>query len=183
MSYKDRKENPSALVNHYFLPTLLILAILIALAIISNHPEVGEPRELVGEGLLRIVIGYGVVVCELSAMFVIIIGVIQAFFAFLKHMFEHSINKQITTSQTVRLRIGNRLSVALEFALAADILRLAISPRLSDLLILFVIILLRVLMNFFLEHDIEVIREYDIIPELQERAGEGETLFPASRND
>lgn len=169
MSYHEIKEKPLALVNHYFLPTLLILAILIALAIISSHPEVGEPRELVGEGLLRIVIGYGVVVCELSAMFVIIIGVIQAFFAFLKHLFERSINMQITSSQTIRFRIGYRLSLALEFAVAADILRLAISPRLSDLLILFVIILLRVLMNFFLEHDAEVIRAYDIIPDLHER--------------
>jgi hypothetical protein len=47
MSYNEIKEKPLALVNHYFLPTLLIVAILFALAIISNHPEVGEPRETV----------------------------------------------------------------------------------------------------------------------------------------
>lgn len=169
MSYNEIKDKPLALVNHYFLPTLLIVAVLIALAIVSAHPEVGEPREIVAEGLLRTVIGYGVLVCELSAMSVILLGVIQAMIAFLGHLFERSINQQITTSQTIRFRIGYRLSLALEFAVAADILRLAISPRASDLLILFVIILLRVLMNFFLEHDSSVIRDHDIIPELRKQ--------------
>ncbi|MGB4596293.1 MAG: DUF1622 domain-containing protein [Anaerolineaceae bacterium] len=169
MSYHESKDKPLALVNHYLLPIMLIIAILVALAIVSAHPEVGEPRELVGENLLFEIIGYGVLVCELAAMLVILIGVIQALFSFFRHLFERSINEQITTSQTIRFRIGYRLSLALEFAVAADILRLAISPRVSDLLILFVIILLRVLMNFFLEHDSATIREHDIIPELRKQ--------------
>lgn len=183
MALKEYKEKPLALINHYFLPTLLVVAILIALAIISNHPEIGEPSELLLEDLLRTLISYGVLLCEIAAMFVIIIGVIQSILAFIRHILERSINKQITTSQTIRLRIGYRLSLALEFAVAADILRLAISPRLSDLMVLFVIIMLRVLMNFFLEHDIELIREYDIIPELHERVGEVDAIYPAKQND
>lgn len=168
MSYHDCKDKPLALINHYFLPTLLIIAVLVTLVIISNHPEIASPQPLVHEELLQTVIGYAVLACELASMCVILVGVIQAIFSFIKHMFERSINRQITISQTIRLRIGYRLSLALEFAVAADILRLAISPHLSDILILFLIILLRVLMNFFLEHDIEVIKEYDIIPELHE---------------
>lgn len=171
MSYQESKEK-SSLIKHYFLPTLLIIAILVALAIVSAHPEVGEPRELVAEDQLRTIIGYGVLVCELSAMLVILLGVIQAMISFMGHLFDRSLNQQITTSQTIRFRIGYRLSLALEFAVAADILRLAMSPRTSDLLILFVIILLRVLMNFFLEHDSEVIREYGIIPELRKHDSE-----------
>ena len=170
MSYHECKEKPLALINHYYLPTLLIVAVLITLSIISNNPQGVEARPLVEENTLRTIIGYGVLVCELSAGLVILLGVLQAMLSFFKHILERSINKQITTTQTIRLRMGYRLSLALEFAVAADILRLAISPRLSDLLILFAIILLRVLMNFFLEHDIEVIREYDIIPELHDQS-------------
>lgn len=167
MSYHEVNEKPLALVNHYFLPTLLIIAVLIALAIVSAHPDIGAPSEIVAESMLRTAVGYGVLICEMSAMLVILLGVIQAMIAFFGHMFERSITQQITTSQTIRFRIGYRLSLALEFAVAADILRLAISPKASDLLILFVIILLRVLMNFFLEHDSAIIREHDIIPELR----------------
>lgn len=169
MSYHECKEKPLALINHYYLPTLLIIAVLITLTIISNHPEASEASPLIEEHTMVTIISYGVLICELSAGVVILLGVVQAMLSFFKHIMERSINKQITSSQTIRLRMGYRMSLALEFAVAADILRLAISPRLSDLLILFAIILLRVLMNFFLEHDIEVIREYDIIPELHEQ--------------
>jgi hypothetical protein len=108
MPYKEGKEKTLALINHYFLPTLLIVAVLVTFVIISNHPEVDQMREIVAEGLLRTVIGYGVLVCELAAMFVILVGVSQAILSFLKHILERSINKQITTSQTIRLRLSLR---------------------------------------------------------------------------
>lgn len=182
MVNKDSKSKLLEIVSQYYLPTLLIVAVLITLGIVSNHPDVGQARELVQEHLLRTMIGYAVLICEISAGFVILIGVFQALFAFLRHSCQKSINKQIACSQTIRLRIGYRLSLALEFAVAADILRLAISPRLGDLLILFVVILLRVLMNFFLEHDIEVIREYDVIPELHERETETDKALTNTSN-
>ncbi len=57
------------------------------------------------------------------------------------------------------------------------ILRLAISTFAGDLLILFVIILLCVLMNFFLEHEIKTIRAYDIIHALDEREAETDKVL------
>jgi len=60
--------------------------------------------------------------------------------------------------------MGHRLSLALEFAMAADILSLTISPRFNELLTLFVIILLRVLITNFLEYDIEISENYQMVP-------------------
>lgn len=55
----------------------------------------------------------------------------------------------------VRLRLGMWLGVALEFELAADILRTAIAPTWNDVGLLAAIIALRTLLNFFLQMEIE----------------------------
>jgi uncharacterized membrane protein len=60
------------------------------------------------------------------------------------------------------------LNLGLEFAVASDILRLVIAPSTQDILILFAIIMLRVLLNFILEHDIETIQTHK-----QEQKSEG----------
>lgn len=55
----------------------------------------------------------------------------------------------------VRLRLARWLAVALEFALAADILRTAIAPTWEDIGKLAAIATLRTLLNFFLQREIE----------------------------
>ena len=54
----------------------------------------------------------------------------------------------------VRLRLGRWLSLALEFELAADILRTAITPTWDEIGKLAAIVILRTLLNYFLEREI-----------------------------
>jgi uncharacterized membrane protein len=54
----------------------------------------------------------------------------------------------------VRLRMGRWLSLALEFELAADILRTAIAPTWDEIGKLAAIVVLRTLLNYFLEREI-----------------------------
>jgi uncharacterized membrane protein len=54
----------------------------------------------------------------------------------------------------VRLRLGRWLSLALEFELAADILRTAIAPTWDEIGKLAAIVVLRTLLNYFLEREI-----------------------------
>jgi uncharacterized membrane protein len=56
----------------------------------------------------------------------------------------------------VRLRLGRWLSLALEFELAADILRTAIAPTWDEIGKLAAIVFLRTLLNYFLEREIRV---------------------------
>lgn len=58
------------------------------------------------------------------------------------------------TKEQVRLRLGRWLALALEFELAADILRTAIAPTWNELGQLAAIIVLRTLLNFFLQREI-----------------------------
>ena len=56
--------------------------------------------------------------------------------------------------ENVRLRLARWLAVALEFALAADILRTAIAPSWDEIGKLAAIAALRTILNFFLQREI-----------------------------
>lgn len=59
------------------------------------------------------------------------------------------------SANTVRLELGRWLALALEFALAADILRTAVAPSWNDIGQLAAIIVLRTVLNFFLQREID----------------------------
>ena len=59
------------------------------------------------------------------------------------------------SKEMIRLQLGRWLSVALEFELAADILRTGISPSWSELGQLAAIVILRIVLNFFLQLEID----------------------------
>jgi uncharacterized membrane protein len=61
----------------------------------------------------------------------------------------------------VRLRLARWLAVALEFALAADILRTAIAPSWEDIGKLAAIATLRTLLNYFLQREIETAERHE----------------------
>ncbi len=57
--------------------------------------------------------------------------------------------------EQIRLRLGRWLAVALEFELAADILRTAITPTWNEIGQLAAIVVLRTVLNFFLQKEID----------------------------
>jgi uncharacterized membrane protein len=59
------------------------------------------------------------------------------------------------TPESVRLRLGRWLSLALEFELAADVLGTAITPTWSDIGKLAAIVVIRTAINYFLQKELE----------------------------
>ncbi len=57
--------------------------------------------------------------------------------------------------EAVRLRLGRWLAVALEFELAADILRTAVAPTWTEIGQLAAIVVLRTVLNYFLQQEID----------------------------
>ena len=57
--------------------------------------------------------------------------------------------------EAVRLRLGRWLTVALEFELAADILRTAVTPTWNEIGQLAAIVVLRTVLNYFLQQEID----------------------------
>jgi len=57
--------------------------------------------------------------------------------------------------EDVRLRLGRWLAVALEFELAADVLRTAVAPTWNEIGQLASIVVLRTVLNYFLQQEID----------------------------
>ncbi len=82
-------------------------------------------------------------------------------------MVDPAYSRKIRSSTTIEINPGVTACLGLAFAVASDILRLTISPSSSDLMFLMIIILLRFLMNFFLEDEFETIKATGKYPDLE----------------
>lgn len=58
------------------------------------------------------------------------------------------------TNESVRIDLGRWLALALELTLAADILRTAVAPTWNEIGMLAAIVVLRTVLNFFLQREI-----------------------------
>jgi uncharacterized membrane protein len=90
---------------------------------------------------------------ETAAAILILVGACEAFYT----MFSRLFSRRLTTGtrKEVLVRFGIWLLLGLEFELAADIIRTAISPSWTDIGQLAAIAAIRTVLNHFLEKDIE----------------------------
>lgn len=90
---------------------------------------------------------------ETAAALLILVGACEAFYT----MFARFFSKQLAvgTRKEVLVRFGTWLLLGLEFELAADIIRTAISPSWNDIGQLAAIATIRTVLNHFLEKDLE----------------------------
>jgi uncharacterized membrane protein len=70
------------------------------------------------------------------------------------HLFLHRRDMQ-TNKEEIRLHLGRWLALAIEFELAADILRTAMTPTWNEIGQLAAIIVIRTALNFFLQKEID----------------------------
>jgi uncharacterized membrane protein len=91
-------------------------------------------------------------VIEGIAAIIICLAMIKAVVSYGRNVFaaQDAMNKVM-----VRLTLGKSLAVALEFLLAADILRTAVAPTWNEIGKLAAIAALRTLLNYFLERELK----------------------------
>jgi len=155
----------------YILPVALIAGLVALLTIIADQPaEELQPIIPEEEWLTRIA-GFLIIAAEAAAALVIGSAVISAIVNYTRHLFD-KMSQQINYTERIRLRLGHMLNLGLEFAMGSDILRLAVSPTTQDVIILFAIVLLRILLNYFLEREIRSSAEFcgpgDYFPPMEE---------------
>ena len=107
-------------------------------------------------GIVRIISGIIATCCELAAVLVIVIGAIQAVVSVVGTLIR---SKALAAPLTVFRGFAGWLVLALEFLLAADILRTAISPTWNDLGQLAAIAAIRTFLNYSLSHDLRAQHE------------------------
>ena len=94
---------------------------------------------------------------ETAAAILILVGACEALYV----MFSRAFSRQLSpgTRKEVLVRFGVWLLLGLEFELAADIIRTAISPSWNDIGQLAAIATIRTVLNHFLEKDLETYGE------------------------
>ncbi len=90
---------------------------------------------------------------EAAAVLIIAIGALEAFVAILRSLVAKE--KRSGVRKRIWVRFGVWLLLGLEFELAADVVRTAISPTWTDIAQLGAIAVIRTFLNFFLEGDLE----------------------------
>jgi uncharacterized membrane protein len=103
--------------------------------------------------LFKEIAGYVALGVEVAAIFIVAYGAVEAFYGSIRSVVGR--RPKIGQRKEVWLHFGMWLLLGLEFELAADIVRTAISPTWNEIGQLAAIGFIRTFLNFFLEKDLE----------------------------
>jgi uncharacterized membrane protein len=142
-----------SLIN-LLLPLGLIFGLVLLLSLNVGGGTLGESAASPLESWLKIIAGYLAAGAEIAAAIVIGLGVIRGIWEYLRQLLSRS-RKHVDATEGIRLKLGRVLALGLEFTVASDILRTAVAPTRQDILNLGAIVLLRTLLNYFLEREIK----------------------------
>jgi uncharacterized membrane protein len=135
------------------LPLGLVLGLVLLLGLDPGaapaEPAIVNPLE----APLKLIVGYLAALAEIAAALVIGVAVVRAIAAYALQQLGRQ-SGGLNSAESIRLRLGRMLALGLEFTVASDILRTAVAPTRQDILTLGAIVLLRTLLNYFLEREI-----------------------------
>ena len=83
-------------------------------------------------------------------------GILAALFEFLKKEILQR-NEAVKLNETIRIKLGSYLVLALEFFIAGDIVKTIITPTWESLGILGAIVVIRTILSYFLTKDLKKI--------------------------
>ena len=147
-----RKTRHDSLVN-ILLPLGLIFGLVILLSLNVGQNAEAPMLESPLESWLKVIVGYLAAGAEIAAAVVIGGGVIRGIITYVQQLFSRRTHHYDST-ELIRLKLGRVLALGLEFTVASDILRTAVAPTRQDILNLGAIVLLRTLLNYFIEREI-----------------------------
>ena len=139
------------------LPLSLILGLVLLLSLNVDQPGGESVRANPWEDWIKLVVGYLVAAAEISAAIVIGGAVLRGIATFILQLFSR--RPPMDGIEEIRLQLGRVLALGLEFTVASDILRTAVAPTRQDILNLGAIVLLRTLLNYFLEREIRQVEQ------------------------
>jgi len=105
------------------------------------------------QDIVKLIANYIAISAEAIAIIFIVIGILGALIIYIRKTFLfHQDYKVMRESRT---HLGHSLSVALEFLIAADILKTAIAPTWEDIGQLAAIVGIRTVLNYFLHKELK----------------------------
>ena len=133
------------------LPIALIFGLVLLLTLDAGGGVAERAESDPLESWLKTSVGYIATGAEIAAALVIGLAVMRGILSYMVSLFRGA---RASSTETIRLRLGRVLTLGFEFTVASDILRTAVAPTRQDILNLGAIVLLRTLLNYFLEQEI-----------------------------
>jgi len=119
----------------------------------SRHSEAGWGERTIGlEDQFKEIAGFIALAIEAAAVLVVSYGSLQALAGVVSTAFSRTPGEM--RGREIWLRFATWILLALEFALAADLVRTAVAPTWDDISKLAVIATIRTMLNYFLAKDI-----------------------------
>lgn len=153
-----KRESFGETLLNILLPLGLIFGLVLLLNLNIESSKSIETCQDPIESWLKLIVGYLAAGAEIAAASVIGLAVIRGIFVYFRQVFSSS-RQHFDTTEIVRLQLGRVLALGLEFAVASDILRTAVAPTRRDISNLAAIVLLRTLLNYFLEREIRQVEQ------------------------
>jgi uncharacterized membrane protein len=148
MKQESSRESPIDLL----LPISLIVGLVLLLSLNLEQNERLSEAVSPLEAWLKVIVGYLAVGAEIAAAVVIGEAIVRGILSYIRRLFSR--RQHFDNTQVIRLQLGRVLALGLEFTVASDILRTAVAPTHQDISNLAAIVLLRTLLNYFLEREI-----------------------------
>lgn len=111
------------------------------------------------ESALALMVTYLTFFAEMCGALVIGVAVVRGVVRFVPHILRRGTSANENYSEDIRLQLGKSLALALEFELGADILKTAVVPSISVIAQLAAIVVLRTLLNYFLERELRQVEQ------------------------
>lgn len=153
-----KREPPRDSLISLLLPLGLILGLVLLLSLNVEQTSAETSQSSPLEFWLKLLVGYLAAGAEIAAALVIGGAVLRGIGTYLRQFFSRS-KQHFDASEVIRLQLGRMLALGLEFTVASDILRTAVAPTRQDILNLGAIVLLRTLLNYFLEREIQQVEQ------------------------
>ena len=110
----------------------------------------GEPGTAMPVGLLTDAAYTIMWIINAIGATVVVLAVVSGLYPFIRYLLRLG---PVPTPNDVRSRLGRGLVLGLEIFIAADLLRSVLAPSLTDVIILFLITLIRIALSFSLEYE------------------------------
>lgn len=153
-----KRESAGDSIVSIVLPVSLIVGLVLLLSLGAEQTSSEAVSETPLESWLKILVDYLAAGAELAGAVVVGVAVFRGIFTYIRQLFSRS-KQHYDATESIRLKLGRVLTLGLEFTVASDILRTAIAPTRRDILNLGEIVLLRTLLNYFLEREIQQVEQ------------------------
>ena len=107
--------------------------------------------------MLELAVDYVTVVLDLMGALIVIYGSLQAFASVLK--LESGSKKKFHPYENIKRTYVQKLILALDFFVAADLLKLVAMPTMEEIFLIAIIVVIRTVLNYSLSKEIHLHKE------------------------